>query len=84
MGELKAMTKLIGRTLLICLEKRDQCELCGKPAELRPYGPNGERVCFECAMADEEAAKRQFQKVLDRSENIVVIKGTLESDPSPR
>lgn len=70
------MTKLVGRTLLICLEKRHQCELCGKTAELRPYGPNGERVCFECGMADEGAAKRQFQGLLDRAENIVAIKGT--------
>ena len=37
-----------------------RCELCGKVAELRPYGPHGERVCFQCGMLDEEAAKRQF------------------------
>lgn len=24
----------------------DQCELCGKIAETRPYWPNFERICF--------------------------------------
>ena len=37
-----------------------RCELCGKEAELRPYGPHGERVCFACGMLDEEACKRAF------------------------
>lgn len=38
------------------------CELCGKTEELRPYGPKGEKVCFDCAMKDEEAARRAFEK----------------------
>lgn len=38
------------------------CELCGKLAELRPYGPNGERACFDCGMKDEANAKRRFLK----------------------
>lgn len=42
------------------------CELCGKVAELRPYGPNDENVCFECGMKDEEAAKRKFFQQLDQ------------------
>lgn len=25
------------------------CEMCGKIDECRPYGPNGENICFECA-----------------------------------
>ena len=24
------------------------CSQCGKIAETRPYGPNGEEICFEC------------------------------------
>lgn len=43
-------------------EEDRKCELCGKIEELRPYGPNGERVCFNCGMKDEEAAKRQMNK----------------------
>jgi hypothetical protein len=40
-------------------EKAQQCDLCGKIAELRPYGPNGECVCFQCGMKDEAAAQRR-------------------------
>lgn len=53
--------------------KSAACQLCGKPAELRPYGPNGESVCFDCGMKDEDAAKRQFAKLLDGND-VVIIK----------
>lgn len=53
--------------------RHSKCQLCGQEAELRPYGPNGESVCFDCGMKDEEAAKRQFAKLLTGNE-IVVIK----------
>lgn len=46
----------------IAPERPQQCDLCGKIAELRPYGPHGEMVCFECGMKDEAAAKRAFTK----------------------
>jgi len=47
---------------LIAAEKAQQCDLCGIIAELRPYGPKGETVCFKCAMKDEAAAKRAMSK----------------------
>jgi len=50
---------------VIAAENPQQCDFCGGIAELRPYGPNGETVCFPCAMKDEPSAKRQFQKRLD-------------------
>jgi hypothetical protein len=37
-----------------------KCEICGKTEELRPYGPGGKNVCFDCMMLDEAEAKRQF------------------------
>lgn len=46
----------------IAPEAPSTCELCSKTAELRPYGPKGERVCFECGMQDEAAMKRGFAK----------------------
>lgn len=46
----------------IATEPKSICELCGKAAECRPYGPKGEQVCFECAMKDEEAAKRGMRR----------------------
>lgn len=42
-----------------------RCDLCGAVAETRPYGPNGENVCFPCGMKDEAAMKRAFQARLD-------------------
>jgi hypothetical protein len=41
-----------------------KCEMCGAFKELRPYGPNGENVCFDCAMKDEAAAKRGFNRLI--------------------
>lgn len=38
------------------------CELCGKDAETRPYGPNSEEVCFECGMKDKAAADLGFRR----------------------
>lgn len=46
----------------ISVEKPQQCDLCGKIAELRPYGPRGECVCFQCGMMNIEAARRGFAK----------------------
>ena len=47
---------------LIEAEPDGVCDLCSAVAETRPYGPNGEEVCFECAMKDPEAAKRGFRR----------------------
>lgn len=64
------MTHKIGN--IVTLEKTlpDKCELCGKIDELRPYGPNREAICFDCAMQDEEMAKRRFaQAFFEMREN---------------
>lgn len=45
---------------LIQAQPAGRCELCSTVAETRPYGPQGEDVCFECAMKDEPAARRAF------------------------
>lgn len=43
------------------------CEMCGEPDELREaYGPNDERICYECGMKDEELTKRKFRAEFDR------------------
>lgn len=38
----------------IAQEPDQMCELCGKIDECRPYGPNGEQICFECATSSPE------------------------------
>ena len=43
-------------------EDVDRCQLCGAIAEVRPYGPNGEEVCFACGTKDEEAMRRGFER----------------------
>lgn len=59
------MTKRVGSVFIIAAEQPQQCDFCGKVRELRPYGPNGEKICFECAMKDPDTTRRKF---LDRLE----------------
>ena len=44
------MSERINGMPVIKVEPDSECELCGKIAECRPYGPNGESICFDCAM----------------------------------
>ena len=39
-----------------------KCAMCGQLGELRPYGPNDESICFDCAMKDEPATARKFRE----------------------
>lgn len=55
------------------------CELCGKKEEVRPYGPGGKFVCFDCGMKDEAEAKRQFAALLDAG-NVVISLGELQKE----
>ena len=52
---------------VISVEKSQQCDDCGEVKELRPYGPGGSVVCFQCAMKDEDEARRRFGALLDGS-----------------
>ena len=45
---------------IIAEQPPEVCEMCGKVDECRPYGPNDENICFDCAMKDEETTKRQM------------------------
>lgn len=62
------MTRRIGNVIIIEPEKPRQCDLCGMIAQLRPYGPNGERICWECGLMDTEARHRQMFARLDLGE----------------
>lgn len=44
----------------ISKEPDGTCEMCGNVAELRPYGPGGSNICFECGMKDEKQTERNF------------------------
>ena len=62
------MSERIGNCALIYAEEPQQCDFCGKIAELRPYGPNGECICFACSEKDPEARDRMADKFLFGSE----------------
>lgn len=40
----------------IAQQMDEVCEMCGKIDECRPYGPNDENICFDCAHSTPESA----------------------------
>ena len=48
----------------IAEELPQACELCGTIDECRPYGPNGEQICFDCGMKDEETTKKKMAEYI--------------------
>ena len=58
------MTKRVGDVIIIESTAAAVCDLCGKTDELRPYGPNGEDICFDCGMKDEKTTTKQMNKLL--------------------
>jgi len=41
-------------------ESPQACQMCGVIDECRPYGPNDEEICFDCAMKDEGTTERKM------------------------
>jgi hypothetical protein len=58
------MSFRIGKISVIAAEPDGRCELCGSIAETRPYGPNGERICYECGQKNLAVTERQMRRVL--------------------
>lgn len=58
----RRLRQAIDEGKVIAPQPPGRCALCGAVEETRPYGPNGEEVCFKCGMKDEAAAKRGFEK----------------------
>lgn len=58
------MSERINNIAVIYAENKQQCDTCGKIAELRPYGPNGKCICYECGMKDKATTERMMNKVL--------------------
>lgn len=59
------MTRKVGNFVFIEEGPSRECELCHKIAELRPYGPNREWICFECGMKDEKTTAQKFAEFLE-------------------
>lgn len=49
---------------IIAEESPQRCEMCGVIDECRPYGPNGEEICFDCGMKDEETTKKKMTEYI--------------------
>jgi len=58
------MTHREGNFIFLTPEAPQQCDFCGKIEELRPYGPNGEVICFDCGMKDEATTAKMFGRRL--------------------
>lgn len=58
------MSERIGKLTIIQAEPDNVCELCGKVAETRPYGPDGKEICYDCGMKDEKATNKRMAKYL--------------------
>jgi hypothetical protein len=50
----------------IAEEVAQACEMCGTVEECRPYGPNDEQVCFDCAMnkVGEDIVKKKMESYI--------------------
>lgn len=53
----------------ISQEPDQVCELCGVIDECRPYGPNGEQICFSCGQKDIEATEQKMREYLGLTSN---------------
>jgi hypothetical protein len=58
------MTKRIGNVVIIEDQEKEVCELYGAYAELRPYGKNGERICYKCAIKDKETTEKKMDEFM--------------------
>ena len=54
------MSRNVNGIVIIEAEPDLICFLCGKIDETRPYGPNGEEICYECGMKNQEETDRMM------------------------
>lgn len=47
----------------IAPEPDQMCEMCHSIDECRPYGPNGEQICFDCATSTPEMKQISEKKM---------------------
>ena len=49
---------------VIMEEPPQVCELCFTIEECRPYGPNGEQICFACGQKDPEGTEKRMAEYI--------------------
>ncbi len=54
---------------------KHNCAYCGANEETRPYGPRGERICFDCAMKpdNKSTTEAMYLATLDAAGPAVVL-----------
>lgn len=57
------------RYIVVEEEAPQQCDDCGKIAELRPYGPNGSLICYDCGQKDPAGTQQRFQQYVFGDDN---------------
>lgn len=71
------MSHRIGNMIIIEATPPGQCDLCGAIAELRPYGPNGENICFACGEKNKVATEHQcLSRLLGMSKKEIILATT--------
>ena len=48
----------------ISKEKEQKCQTCKMIRECRPYGLNGEQICYHCGLKDIETTEKMMNKHL--------------------
>lgn len=61
------MTTILPGMIVIENEKPQQCDLCGVIAELRPYGPNGECICYDCGEKNPEVTQKMMTRAISKA-----------------
>jgi hypothetical protein len=67
------MSYIVGTEFVIEREPAEPCELCGTVAELRPYGPNKERICRPCGQKDPATTRARMVERIAACETGIAI-----------
>ena len=65
------MSHMQGDVFVVVDEKPAPCELCGRVAHLRPYGPKGENICHPCGQKNPAATKAAITRAMKGAKRVV-------------
>lgn len=71
------MTRRVGNTIFIEAEAPDLCEMCGEYDELRPVGPNRERICWNCGQNYPLGTERYIEELFGNIDSIEEVVTTI-------
>lgn len=66
------MSKRIGNIFYATPEPPRMCEMCEEVEECRPYGPNGEQICYKCGMLNKETTEKKIDDVLSKVDVLII------------